>query len=62
MKAGDRIRIIRMEDNKGRDVQASMMTGIEAVISFVDSAGQIHLVGYGLALIPGVDSFVVIEE
>ena len=53
--------IICMDDKKRRDVQASGINGIEAVVSFVDSAGQIHLEGYGLALIPGVDDFVLID-
>ena len=61
MKKGDKILIICMDDQKGQDVQTSGMNGIEAVVSFVDSAGQIHLEGYGLALIPGVDDFVLID-
>lgn len=57
----DKMLIICMDDKKRRDVQASGINGIEAVVSFVDSAGQIHLEGYGLALIPGVDDFVLID-
>ena len=60
MKAGDRIRIIHMDDNNGKDSQATKMNGVEGIISFVDSAGQIHLEGYGLALIPGIDVFEII--
>ena len=60
MKAGDKIRIVRMEDNNGKDWQAAKMNGIEGRIEYIDSAGQIHLEGYGLAIIPGVDSFVII--
>lgn len=60
-KKGDRIRIIHMDDAGGKDWQASKMNGVEAVVDFVDSIGQIHLVGYGLALIPEVDDFIIIE-
>ncbi len=59
MKKGDRIRIIRMYDNGGKDWQATRMNGVEAVVDFVDSAGQIHLEGYGLAVIPGLDEYAV---
>ena len=38
MKAGDKVKIIRMDD-----------------------AGQVHLKGHGLALIPGIEEFEVIE-
>ena len=31
------------------------------VISHIDSMGQIHLEGYGLAIIPEVDEFEVIQ-
>ena len=62
MKAGDRIRIIRMEDNNGKDWQARQMNGVEALVDFIDSAGLIHLKGYGLALIPGVDEFEMLGD
>ena len=62
MKKGDRIKIIYVDDNHGQDWQASKMTGAEGVVDYVDSAGQIHLVGFGLALIPSLDIYVVIEQ
>lgn len=62
MKSGDKIRVIHMFDNNGKDWQASKMNGVEGVIDYIDSAGQIHLVGYGLAVIPGVDVFVLIGD
>lgn len=61
MKKGDKVCIIRMDDNNGKDWQATKMNGVVATIDWIDDAGQIHLKGYGLALIPGVDDFIVIE-
>lgn len=60
MKKGDKVKVIRMNDNNGKDWQATAMNGVEAIISFIDDAGQVHLEGHGLALIPGVDEFTVI--
>ncbi len=62
MKKGDRIRIVRMDDAGGRDWQAARMNGVEATVDFVDGAGQIHLEGYGLAVIPGVDKYEIIGK
>lgn len=50
-----------MDDNNGKDWQAARMNGVVATIDLIDDAGQIHLKGYGLAVIPGVDDFEVIE-
>lgn len=61
MKKGDKIRIIRMDDSNGKDHQARMMTGRVVTVKFVDDLGQIHLEESGLALIPGVDSYVKLE-
>ena len=62
MKKGDKVRIIRMDDKDGKDWQATKMNGVVGTIDFIDSIGQVHLEGYGLALIPGLDDFTVIEE
>ena len=61
MKKGDKIRIIRMDDSNGKDHQARMMAGRVVTVKFVDDLGQIHLEESGLALIPGVDSYVKLE-
>lgn len=61
MKKGDKIRIIRMDDSNGKDHQARMMTGRVVTVKSVDDLGQIHLEESGLALIPGVDSYVKLE-
>ena len=57
MKKGDKIRIIRMDDNNGTDWQTRRMDGKVVTVSFIDDIGQIHLEESGLALIPGVDTF-----
>ena len=61
MKVGDKVKIIRMDDNNGKDWQASRMNGVEGIIDYIDSIGQVHLEGHGLALIPGLDDFIIIE-
>ena len=60
MKKGDKIRIIRMDDNNGKDHQAAMMNGMAVTVKFIDGIGQIHLEESGLALIPEVDEYEVI--
>ena len=60
MKPGDKIKIIRMDDNGGKDWQAAKMNGQTCTVTFIDSNGQIHLKESGLALIPGVDEFVLL--
>ena len=62
MKKGDKIKIIHMDDGNGKDYQASMMKGVIGIISFIDDAGQIHLEGYGLAIIPGVDTYINLDS
>ena len=47
-----------MDDDGEKDWQARELNDKTFTISFIDSAGQIHLEKTGLALIPGIDSFV----
>ena len=61
MKVGDKIRVIRMDDSNGTDPAVHRMNGVVGVISHIDGMGQIHLEGYGLAIIPDVDEFEVIQ-
>lgn len=61
MKIGDKIRIIRMDDNNGKDMQARKMNGRVVTVKFIDGIGQIHLEESGLALIPGVDEYDVLS-
>lgn len=60
MKKGDKIRIIRMDDNNGTDLQARQMDGMVVTVKFTDDLGQIHLEESGLALIPGTDQYEVL--
>lgn len=60
MKAGDKVKIIRMDDAGGKDWQAARMNGVIGTIDYIDDAGQVHLKGYGLALIPGIDEFIIL--
>ena len=56
--AGQRIRLLHMEDRFH-----PVPDGTEGEIEFIDDAGQLHMKwdnGRTLALIPGVDSFVLI--
>lgn len=49
-----------MDDNNGKDFAAQQMNGVITTISHIDDIGQLHLEGYGLAVIPEVDSFEII--
>lgn len=53
---GDKIRIIYLRDEDSR------YDGKEGTIEFIDSLGQLHGTWGGLAVIPEVDRFVVIEK
>ena len=53
-EAGQKIRIIKMEGEPHYD-------GKEGVIDHIDSLKQLHGSWGGLAVIPGVDEFEVIE-
>ena len=57
VKKGDTIRIIRMNDYGGKDLQAKSYDGRTGVVESIDSLGQIHGTWGGLALIPGKDEF-----
>lgn len=57
MKKGDKLRIIRMDDNNGTDIQVRKMDGMVVTVKFVDDKGQIHIEESGLALIPGLDEY-----
>ena len=55
VKIGNTIRIIRMNDDGGKDLQARMYNGRSGVVEHIDSIGQLHGTWGGLAVIPGVD-------
>ena len=60
VRIGDTIRIIRMSDDGGKDLQARMYNGRSGVVEHIDSIGQMHGTWGGLAVIPGVDDFEVL--
>ena len=59
---GDIIRVIKMDDANGKDWAAAKMNGQTYMVEFVDDAGQIHVYGSGLAIIPEADEFEVVEQ
>ena len=61
MKKGEKIRVLQMEDYNGADQQATQMNGNIYTVDYVDDAGQIHLQESGLAVIPNVDIFVMVD-
>ena len=61
VKIGDTIRIIRMNDDGGKDLQTRKYNGRSGVVEHIDSIGQLHGTWGGLAVIPGVDDFEVNE-
>ena len=62
MKRGDMIRVLQMEDYNGIDIQAAKMNGNIYIVDYVDDAGQIHLQESGLAIIPEVDKYILIDN
>lgn len=62
MQKGDKVRVIKMDDDNGKDLAVHRMNGVVGVIDHIDDMGQIHLEGYGLAIIPGVDEFEIIAK
>lgn len=61
VQIGDIIRIIRMEDAGGRDTQTAGYAGRSGTVEFIDSIGQLHGTWGGLAIIPEVDDFEIVE-
>ena len=55
VKVGDTIKIIHMKDEPGYD-------GTIGVVDLIDDAGQLHGTWGGLALVPELDNFIVVEE
>ena len=57
---GQKIRIIRMDDNNGKDVQANEYNGKVGIIRLVDGIGQLHGSWGGLAVNPEIDEIEII--
>lgn len=62
IKRGSKIRVIKIDDSGGLDWQASRLNGKTFTVRYIDSAGHIHLEETGIALIPGIDEYVVVED
>ena len=62
MKKGEKIRVLQMEDYNGADQQATQMNGNIYTVDYVDDVGQIHLQEAGLAVIPEVDKFIIMDS
>ena len=61
VQIGDIIRIIRMEDAGGRDTKTKDYEGRSGTVEFIDSIGQLHGTWGGLAIIPEVDEFEIVQ-
>ena len=61
VQIGDIIRINRMEDAGGRDTQAAGYAGRSGTVEFIDSIGQLHGTWGGLASIPEVDGWGIVQ-
>ena len=55
VKIGDRIKVIYMDGEPN-------MTGAEGTVRLIDDMKQIHCKEFGLAVIPDVDKFEVIND
>ena len=62
VKIGDTIKVIKMDDNNGTDISAQKMAGAVGKVEHIDGLGQLHLEGYGLAVIPEIDMFEVVNK
>ena len=61
IKRGSKIRVVKMDTAGGMDWQAKRVNGKIFTVRYIDSAGQIHLVETGLALIPGIDEYEIVK-
>ena len=62
IKRGSIIRVVKMDTAGGMDWQAKRLEGKIFTVRFIDSAGMIHLLETGLALIPGVNEYKVVGK
>lgn len=62
MRVGDKIRVIRMCDSNGKDPGVHRMNGVVGIIDHIDDMGYIHLKGYSLAVLPGIDEYELVED
>lgn len=55
VNVGDKIRVNYMKDEP-------QMTGVEGTVRLIDDYGQIHCTEFGLAVIPDMDEYEIIER
>ena len=55
LNIGTKIKIIKMKDEP-------QYTNREGVVTHIDDAGQIHGTWGGCAIIPGIDTYITIDE
>ena len=60
-KVGQKIRIIRMDDNNGKDVQAHAYNGKVGIIKHIDSIGQLHGTWSCFGVNPEIDEIEIID-
>ncbi len=61
-KLGDVLHIIKMDDASGKDSSARKYAGKSGIITSIDDAGQLHGTWGGLAVIPEVDEFEILND
>ncbi|WQJ53776.1 MAG: hypothetical protein [Wendovervirus sonii] len=61
VRVGDKIRIIKMDDDCGKDISATNMAGKEGIVKHIDSNGQLHGTWGSLAIIPEIDEYKVFK-
>ena len=52
---GDKIRIVRMDDSNGKDIEACRYNGLEGTVEYIDDMGQLHGTWGCLAVVPEID-------
>lgn len=64
VKVGDKIRITSVDSYNGYcvDVVAEALVGKSGVVTSIDDMGQLHGTWGGLAVLPEVDKFEIIDE
>lgn len=59
---GDVVRIIHVDDQGGKDYQASRLNGKSGMIEHIDDAGQLHGTWGSIALIPELDEIEIVNN
>jgi len=62
VKVGDKIRIIKMDNQNGKDKSADNYNGRIGIVEHIDSLGQLHTTAGSLAVIPEIDKFEILNQ